>query len=86
MYKIIIGRSALKELEEVPKVSRLKIISKIDELAIEPRPSGVKKLQSSSNSYRVRVGNYRVIYQIEDLKLIVNIIKVADRKEVYRKR
>lgn len=84
MYKIIIGRSALKELEEVPKVSRLKIISKIDELAIEPRPSGVKKLQSASNSYRV--SNYRVIYQIEDFKLIVNIIKVADRKEAYRKR
>ncbi|MDQ6480480.1 type II toxin-antitoxin system RelE/ParE family toxin [Dyadobacter sp. LHD-138] len=79
-------RSALKELEEVPKVSRLKIISKIDELAIEPRPRGVKKLESESNSYRVRVGNYRVIYQIEDFKLIVNIIKVADRKEVYRKR
>ena len=66
MYKILITKSAFKELENLPKAFRIKIIAKIDELAIEPRPSGVRKLESFTNYYRIRVGSYRVIYKIED--------------------
>ena len=64
MYKILITKSAFKELENLPKAFRSKIIAKIDELAVEPRPSGVRKLESFTNSYRIRVGSYRVIYKI----------------------
>jgi len=84
MYKILITKSAFKELENLPKAFRSNIIAKIDELAVEPRPSGVRKLESFTNSYRIRVGSYRVIYKIEDSELIIEVIKVSDRKDVYR--
>ena len=84
MYKILIKKSALKELENVPKIFRVKIISKIDELAIDPRPSGVRKLENALDTYRVRAGNYRIIYKIEDDQLLIEVIKVADRKDAYR--
>lgn len=84
MYKVIIKKSAIKELENISKTFRLKIIEKIDDLATDPRPQGVRKLENSLNSYRIRVGNYRVIYTIQDQNLLVEVIKVADRKEAYR--
>jgi mRNA interferase RelE/StbE len=86
MFRITIKKSAIKELETVPKLFRLKIIEAIDNLAVNPRPSGVKKLEGPKNSYRVRVGHYRVVYEIIDRELIVEVIKVGDRKEVYRNR
>ncbi|WP_331001031.1 type II toxin-antitoxin system RelE/ParE family toxin [Nostoc commune] len=57
---------------------------KIDELAIEPRPNGVKKLQGGENTYRIRVGDYRVIYDIFDDVLLVNVIDVGHRSKVYK--
>ncbi|MCF2521029.1 type II toxin-antitoxin system RelE/ParE family toxin [Dyadobacter sp. CY351] len=84
MYTVIIKKSAIKELENISKTFRLKIIEKIDDLATDPRPQGVRKLENSLNSYRIRVGNYRVIYTIQDQNLFVEVIKVADRKEAYR--
>jgi mRNA interferase RelE/StbE len=53
-------------------------------LAIEPRPNGVRKLEGFKNSYRVRIGNYRVVYKIEDSELIIEVVKISDRKDVYR--
>jgi mRNA interferase RelE/StbE len=84
MYRIVIKKSALKELEEIQKKFRLKIIQKIDELALDPRPAGVRKLESTENNYRVRVGDYRIIYQIVDAILVIDVIKIANRKEAYR--
>jgi len=84
MYKVLIKNSALKEIQQIPKTFRIKIIETIDSLANSPRPSGVKKLENFNNSYRVRVGQYRIIYKIEDRQLIVEIVKVGNRKEVYR--
>ncbi|MCF0043697.1 type II toxin-antitoxin system RelE family toxin [Dyadobacter fanqingshengii] len=84
MYKVIIKKSAIRELENITKVFRLKIIQKIDDLASDPRPQGIRKLENSLNSYRIRVGSYRVIYTIEDQNLLVEVIKVADRKDAYR--
>ncbi|WP_149241326.1 type II toxin-antitoxin system RelE family toxin [Dyadobacter sp. 32] len=84
MYKIRIKKSALKELNNIQKVFRIKIIGKIEELSIDPRPAGVRKLENVENSYRIRVGDFRVIYHIEDSVLLVDIVKVAHRKEVYR--
>lgn len=84
MYRIVIKKSALEELKAVQKKFRLKIIQKIDELALDPRPSGVRKLESTENNYRVRVGDYRIIYQIVDAILVIDVIKIANRKEAYR--
>jgi mRNA interferase RelE/StbE len=84
MYKVSIKNSALKEIQQIPKAFRVKIIEAIDSLAVNPRPNGVKKLESFRNSYRVRVGQYRIVYEIEDDKLIVEVVKVGNRKEVYR--
>lgn len=53
-------------------------------MAIEPRPNGVKKLQCDDNSYRVRVGDYRVIYELDDDVLIVTVIKIGHRSEIYK--
>jgi mRNA interferase RelE/StbE len=61
-----------------------RIQTKINDLAIQPRPNGIKKLQGDDNSYRIRVGEYRVVYEIEDEILIVTIIKVKHRSEVYK--
>ncbi len=84
MYKVSIKNSALKEIQQIPKSFRIRIIETIDSLAVDPRPKGVKKLENFKNSYRVRVGQYRIVYEIEDRQLRIEVIKVANRKEVYR--
>lgn len=61
-----------------------RIQTKIDDLAIEPRPNGVKKLQGEENSYRIRVGDYRVIYDIFDDVLLVSVVDVGHRSKVYK--
>ena len=83
-YSIEIRRKALKELSKLPKKEQLRVKEAIDSLSQEPRPQGVKKLADKSNYWRIRVGKYRVVYHIEDDKLIVIIIKISHRKEVYR--
>jgi mRNA interferase RelE/StbE len=62
-----------------------KAYTKIDALAKNPRPSGMKKLEGEDNLYRIGVGDYHIIYQIEDDKLIVLVVKIGDRKEIYKK-
>ena len=84
-YKLQIKESAAKELESLgTKKDREKIVTRITALAVEPRPSGSEKLQGEENKYRVRQGNYRIVYSIDDAKRIVVIVKIGDRKEVYR--
>ncbi len=83
-YKLRIKKSAAKELESVPrKNDRRRIVSRIQALAENPRPQGCKKL-SGSERYRIRQGSYRIIYAIEDEELIVYVVKIGDRKSVYR--
>ena len=82
-YKIEIKRSAVKEIEHLPRKDILAILDRIRSLALEPRPRDCKKL-SGQEKYRVRCGNYRILYQIEDDILIVLIVKVGHRKDVYR--
>ena len=74
-YKILIKRSAVKEIEAIPqKKERQRIIRRIGLLEDDPRPQGVQKL-SGLSKYRVRQGNYRILYSIEDDELIVMVIK-----------
>ena len=85
MYTISFKESANKELQKLPKNVIAKIIPVIERLANNPRPSGCKKLEGAKeNIYKVRVGDYRVIYLIEDIIKVVEIRKIGHRKEVYR--
>ena len=83
--QIRIERSAAKALRKLPAHIRSRIVSAIDALAEEPRPHGVKALDAATKLYRVRVGAYRIVYQIQDAALIIVIVRVGDRKEVYRR-
>lgn len=83
-YTIVYKRSASNELLHLPTNIAHKIKAVIDNLADSPRPNGCKKLTGSTNDYRIRIGNYRVVYTISDAVLIITIIKIAHRKDVYR--
>ncbi len=82
-YKIEIKKTAVKELNHLPPNDLKKIIKSIQNLVIDPRPSGCKKL-TGEEKYRIRIGNYRVLYMIEDDILIVYIVKIGHRRDVYR--
>lgn len=83
-YSLRIKKTARKELESIAtKVDRQRIIGRIKSLADDPRPPGAVKL-SGREWYRVRQGRYRILYSIEDTVLIVYVIKIGDRKDVYR--
>jgi mRNA interferase RelE/StbE len=85
LYSLLIKPSAGKELQAVgSKVSRQKIIAKIQALASDPRPRGSEKLAGYSDRYRIRQGNYRAVYFIDDSASAVTIYKIGHRREVYR--
>jgi len=83
IYQIIITRQAQKQIADLPTSVQKKIDKAIIGLKLQPRPDGAVRLKSDRNSYRIRVGNYRILYNIEDAELKVIIVKVGDRKEVY---
>lgn len=85
-YRLVIKKSAAKELDEIAgKKDRQRIAQRILALADNPRPPGVEKLSGTSEKYRVRQGNFRILYEIQDDILVVYIVRIADRKEIYRK-
>jgi len=84
-YKVLIKASAAKEIETVgQKRDRQRIVSRILALAEEPRPVGCEKLAGVDDRYRLRVGRYRVVYSVADAELLVVVVRVAHRKDVYR--
>ena len=83
-YNILISASAEKALKKISKKDRIKIVRLIQTLAISPLPQGVRKLIGEQSVYRVRQGNYRVIYELKNKKLIILILKIGHRKDVYR--
>ncbi len=83
-YRLLIKPSAVKEIEAIPqKRERQLLVERIARLAENPRPVGVEKL-SGQDKYRLRQGRYRILYAIEDQDLLVYVIKVGHRKDVYR--
>ena len=82
-YRVEIASRVAKELADLPKGVRLRIAMAIDALADDPRPPGAKKL-TGHDAYRVRVGDYRILYEIADNVLVVLVVKVRHRKDVYR--
>lgn len=83
-YSILLTRSAAKELEAVPMNDRRRIVRRIAALADDPRPAGVEKL-SGDNKFRVRQGDYRILYEIVDAELIVTVVRIGNRRDVYRR-
>lgn len=79
-----IARAALKALAGIPKRDRERIYARLDQLAVSPYSmTGVKKLQGDDH-YRLRVGDYRVLYLIEDANLVIVVVEIGHRREVYR--
>jgi mRNA interferase RelE/StbE len=84
-YRVLIKPSAAKEIEAVDqKRERQRIVARILALADEPRPPGCEKLAGEDNRYRIRIGRFRVVYSIADDELLVFVVRVAHRKDVYR--
>ena len=82
-YKIVVKKSVTKDLKSIPKKDVKRILSAIQKLADEPRPPQAKKL-SGQDRFRIRQGNYRILYTIEDTRLVVCVVKVGNRRDVYR--
>jgi mRNA interferase RelE/StbE len=84
-YKVLIASSAARELESVDgKAMRQRLVEAITALAADPRHHGVEKLSGSRDRYRVRVGEFRVVYAINDAAHAVDVVKIGHRREIYR--
>ena len=84
-YRLLIKASAGKELARLgTRSDRLRIVDRIQTLADDPRPRGCEKLAGYSDRFRIREGNYRVVYLVDDQRRQVTIFKVGDRKDIYR--
>lgn len=83
-YQIEFVKQAAKQFKILPTQEQERLKAKIDALVSEPRPVGVVKLVGEDNLYRIRVGDYRVVYVIQDDLLLILVVKIAHRREVYR--
>lgn len=83
-YAVAFEDQALRQLGKLDKPVRLRISRKVRELAVDPRPAGSIPLKGDTDSWRVRVGDYRIVYTIRDGELLVLVLSVAHRREVYR--
>ena len=83
-YKILVRLSVMKDFNRIPKKDLKRIMKRIESLANDPRPPGHEKL-SGQERYRIRQGNYRIVYSVRDEDLTVWIVKVGHRRDVYRK-
>ena len=84
MYEIQFKPAAQRQIKKLDKSTRKEIYSCLESLQNDPRHTGVEKLSHQENLYRVRTGDYRIIYQIQDASLVVLVVKIGHRREVYR--
>jgi mRNA interferase RelE/StbE len=85
LYRIEWKPSAVQELKNLPRQIVGRIVNAVEQLSTEPYPTGVRKLVGSEHSYRIRVGDYRIIYSVMASALIIEIIRVGHRRNVYRR-
>ncbi|PSB46866.1 type II toxin-antitoxin system mRNA interferase toxin, RelE/StbE family [Cyanosarcina cf. burmensis CCALA 770] len=83
-YQVEFSRQAQKQFDALPRQIQQRLQPQIDTLAEEPRPSGVKKLKGAENQYRIRVGSYRIVYEIQDAVLLIILLRIGHRREIYR--
>ena len=82
-FEVIFKQSVAKDLRQIPNKDAARILKRIESLRLEPRPSGVEKL-SGQEKYRIRQGVYRILYEIRNNELIVVVVKIGHRRDVYR--
>lgn len=84
-YRLVFKRSVAKDLRDIPDEEVTRIVERIKSLASHPRPAGSEKL-SGQDRYRVRQGAYRIVYAVDDEELIVLVVKIGHRRDVYKNR
>jgi mRNA interferase RelE/StbE len=85
MYRIFLERTAEKDLKNLPSRLHKRIIDALQKLTGEPRPRGCRKLTGGENDWRIRVGEYRIVYEIDDAAQVIRVNRVRNRREVYRR-
>ena len=85
MYEVYVEKTAETDLKRLPTTTFHRIITEIRALAEDPRPSGCRKLAGSKNDWRIRIGDYRVLYEIDEKTKAVRIMRVRHRREAYRR-
>ena len=83
-YAVVVSRAAGKQIDKLEAIARSRVIRTLEILSASPRPPKALKLAGRDNQWRVRTGDYRIIYEVRDDKLLILVIKVGHRKEVYR--
>lgn len=83
VYEVFLSKAARKQLDTLPLFISNKILEDISDLSSSPRPAGCKKLKGYKKVWRIRIGDYRVIYEIEDKRLRILIVAVGHRKDIY---
>ena len=84
LYTVTFAKSARKELEALARALIPRVFKRIEALAVNPRPAGCRKLVGQGNLWRIRVGDYRVIYEVDDRKRLVDVVAVRHRSDAYR--
>ena len=84
MYQVVVERSAEKDLKRHSPETRSRVATALRALATNPRPTGSRKLVATKHDWRVRVGDYRIIYEIADVIRVVRVRRIRHRREVYR--
>ena len=83
-YAVEFTTAAAREIRKLDRQVARRILSQIDGLATEPRPAGCRKLVGEADAWRIRIGEYRVLYEVHDRTLTVSVVRVAHRRDVYR--
>ena len=82
-YTVVLASSAERELKKLPSTLVARILPRLELLASNPRPAGCKKLHSGDREWRIRVGDYRIVYTIDDKKFMIEVTRIRHRSEVY---
>lgn len=85
MYAVEVALAARRQLRKLSPAVQRRIVEKLENLGTDPRPSGVKKLSAGEGLFRIRVGDYRIVYRIDDQVLQVLVVQIGDRKWIYQK-
>ncbi len=83
-FSVEISRTAERQISQLPRVEQIRVLKVIAQLENDPTPAGCRKLQGHDKTFRIRVGDYRVIYDLDLKRVVVVVLKVGHRKEIYR--
>ena len=84
-YAVAFKPAAVRQLRKLPEDGRRRVAARIDALAAEPRQADAEALQGASDLYRIRVGDYRVVYQLQRTALVILVVRIGHRRDVYRR-